>query len=74
MYTSSTPVIEARSVPLELALSRNFSRRRHDAGVGYYILCTSLSVGLRRGCGMSLSICFRVQLALAAGFHRLSSI
>ena len=31
MYTSSTPVIEARSVPLELALSRNFSRRRHDA-------------------------------------------
>ncbi|KAK2186673.1 hypothetical protein NP493_192g03007 [Ridgeia piscesae] len=26
--------------------------------VGYYILCISPSVDLRRGCGLSLSICF----------------
>ena len=41
---------------------------------GYYILCTSPSVGLRRGCGISLSIRFSIQLALVAGFRRVFSL
>ena len=70
-----SPVLEARWVLLELALSRKLSRSwRMRCRMGYYILCTSPSVGLRRGCGMSLSIRFWVQLALVAGFRRVSSL
>ena len=54
-----SPVLEARSVLLEFVLSRMLSRsRRMRCKMGYYILCTSPSVGLRLGCGLSLSICF----------------
>ena len=53
------PVLEARSILLEFALSLRLSRsRRMRYRVGYYFLCTSPSVGLRRGCGLSLSVCF----------------
>ena len=70
-----SPVLETRSVLLETALSRMLSRsRRMRCRVGYYIFCTSPSVGLRRGCGLSLSIRFRIQLALVAGFRRVSSV
>ena len=48
-----SPVLEARSVLLEFALSRWFSRRRMRCRVEYYILCISPSVGLRLGCGLS---------------------
>ena len=41
---------------------------------GHYILCTSLSVGLRRGCGLSLSTRFGIQLTLVAGYRRVSSL
>ena len=52
-------VLEARSVLIEFAFSRRLSRsRRMRCRVGYYILCTSPSVGLRRGCGLLLSIRF----------------
>ena len=52
-----SPVLEARSVLLEFALSRKLSRsRRMRCRVGYYIICTCPSVGLRRGCGLLLSI------------------
>ena len=44
------------------------------SSVGHYILCTYPSVGLRRGCGLSLSFRFRIQLALVAGFRRVSSL
>ena len=54
-----SPVLEARPVLLECALSQRFSRSgRMRYRVGYYILCASPSVGLRRGCGLSLSVCF----------------
>ena len=46
-------------VLLVFALSRRLSRsRRMRCRVRYYILCTFPSVGLRRGCGLSLSIYF----------------
>ena len=42
---------------------------------GHYCMSgTSPSIGLRRGCGLSLSICFGFQLALVAGFRRVSSL
>ena len=70
-----SPVFEARSVLLEFAMSRKCSRsRRMRCRVGYYILCTSPSVGLRRGCGLSLNVRFLTQLALVAGFRRVSSL
>ena len=70
-----SPVLEARSVLLEFALSRMLSRsRRMRCRVGYYIIWISPSVGLRRGCGLSLSIRFWIQLALVAGFRRVSSL
>ena len=54
-----SPVLETRSLLLEFALSRRLSRSRQMRGrMGYYILCTSPSVGLRRRCGLSLIICF----------------
>ena len=57
------------------ALSRRLSRsRRMRCRVGYYILCTSPSDSLRRGCGLSLSICFWIQLAVVVGFRRVSSL
>ena len=65
------PVLETRSVLLEFALGRKLSRsRRMRRRLGYYIFCTSPSVGLRRGCGLSLSICFRILFALVVGFRR----
>ena len=63
-----SPVLEARSVLPEFAL------RRMRCRVEYYILCTSPSVGLRRGCSLSLSICFCIQLTLVDGFRRVSSL
>ena len=52
-------VLEARSVLLEIVLSRKLSRSgRMRCRVGYYIICTSPLVGLRCGCGLSLNICF----------------
>ena len=52
-------VLDPRSVLLEFALSRMLSRgRRMQCRVGYYILGTSPSMGLRRGFGLSLYICF----------------
>ena len=54
-----SPVLEAMSALLEFALSRRLSRsRRKRCRLGYYSLCTSPSVGLRRGCGLSFSIRF----------------
>ena len=70
-----SPVLEARSVLLEFALNRRLSRsRRIRCRVGYHIMCSSPSVGLRRGCGLSLSSRFWIQLALVAGFRRVSSL
>ena len=58
-----SPVLEARSVLLEFALNRRLSRsRRIRCREEYFILCTSPSVGLRRGCGLSLSIRFLIQI------------
>ena len=74
-----SPVLEARSVLVELALSQRLSCSwQMRCKVGYYILCTSPSVGVRRGCGLSLStsICFWIQLTgtLVAGFCWVSSL
>ena len=77
-----SPVLETRSVLLVLALFRSLSRRRRmrcrvgygSASHWYYILLTSPSVGLRRARGLSSSICFLIQLALASGFSRVSSL
>ena len=67
-------ILEAMSVLFEFALSGRLSRSRQMlCRVEYYIFCTSPSVGLRRGCGMSLSIRIWIQLALA-GFRRVSSL
>jgi len=63
-----TPVLKARSVLIEFALSRMWWR------VGNYIPCTSPSIGIWRGCVLSLSICFWIKLALVAGFRRVSSL
>ena len=49
-----SPVLEARSVQLAVALSRRLPRRRMRCRAGYYILCISPSVGLRRGYGLFL--------------------
>ena len=59
IYTFSMLVLKARSVLLLFALSRKLSHsRRVLCRVGYYIICPSSSVRLRRGCGLSLSLCF----------------
>ena len=68
-------ILEARSVLFEFAQNRRLSHSRWMRfREGYYIICTSPSVGLRRGCGLSLSIRVLIQLALVAGFRRVSSL
>ena len=67
-------VLKARSVLLLFALSRRLSRSRLMlCRVGYYIICTSHSVRLRRGCGLSLSMFLNLS-CLVAGFCRVSSL
>ena len=48
--------------------------RRMRCRVRNCILCICLSVGLRCGCNLSLSICSWIQLALVSGLRRVSSL